>query len=199
VNLFCRQLGELLEALGIGSASLVGLSMGGAIAASYAAGQPGVVRRLVLIDPAGAQGVPISRWVRIFRFPVVGDILFGALLGAGLIWAAGSGHLEHSAVAALKKAVSDQLRIRGSRSALLSTARNGMLGDFLDVYGRLHKLHIPVLIVWGREDRIVPIAQSARLRAALPEAEFRPIDGCGHMPHFERPGHVNALLAEFLK
>ena len=57
----------------------------------------------------------------------------------------------------------------------------------------------PTLIVWGREDRIVPIAQSARLRAALPEAGFRPIDGCGHMPHFERPGHVNALLAEFLK
>jgi len=55
-----------------------------------------------------------------------------------------------------------------------------------------------VLLIWGQEDRMVPFETSEQVLAAMPQAEFHPIDDAGHIPHYEKPDVVNPLLIEFL-
>jgi pimeloyl-ACP methyl ester carboxylesterase len=83
--------------------------------------------------------------------------------------------------------------------AMLSSIRNGMLDSFLDVYKRVGKTNIPVLLFWGRNDLTVPLVHSNDICAAIPHLEFHLIENCGHIPHYERPEQVNPLLLEFLR
>ncbi|MDA1082759.1 MAG: hypothetical protein O2973_14050 [Gemmatimonadetes bacterium] len=57
----------------------------------------------------------------------------------------------------------------------------------------------PVLVMWGKQDRTVPIERSAALLAALPRATFVPIDSAGHLPHWEQPASTHGALLEFLR
>jgi pimeloyl-ACP methyl ester carboxylesterase len=56
----------------------------------------------------------------------------------------------------------------------------------------------PALVVWGREDRIVPVHRSAALARAIPHARLRIVERCGHIAMLEQPGEFNRHLAEFL-
>jgi hypothetical protein len=62
----------------------------------------------------------------------------------------------------------------------------------------LERIRQPVLAVWGREDRIVPMYRSAVLARAIPHAELRIVDRCGHIAMLEQPGEFNRHVAEFL-
>ena len=57
----------------------------------------------------------------------------------------------------------------------------------------------PVLMVWGREDKITPFAQLEVAVAVLPAAEFLPVDKAGHAAQYERPETVNPAVVEFLR
>lgn len=197
-GLFDRQLGELLSALRIERASLVGLSMGACIAATYSAEHSSAVIKLVLIDPAGAAAVRLPAWLDVVEWPIVGNLVVGIIAESAASRATGSRAVGKGIPTGLRHAAQQQMRIRGTRRALLSTARCGMLGDHLDAYSRVGKLGTPTLVLWGREDRIVSFAQADLLRTAMPGAQFRAIDRCGHLPHLERPQHVNSILVEFL-
>jgi pimeloyl-ACP methyl ester carboxylesterase len=60
-------------------------------------------------------------------------------------------------------------------------------------------LNKPALLIWGRNDKTVPLEHSKDLLTALPGVEFHIIEGCGHIPHFEKPELTNLLLFEFLR
>jgi pimeloyl-ACP methyl ester carboxylesterase len=74
-----------------------------------------------------------------------------------------------------------------------------MLDSFLDVYERIGKLNIPVLLFWGRQDHTVPFNHSEILRAAMPNLEIHALEDCGHIPHYEKPEVVNPIMLRFLK
>jgi pimeloyl-ACP methyl ester carboxylesterase len=57
----------------------------------------------------------------------------------------------------------------------------------------------PVLLVWGRQDRILPIAGSDSVRAAIPQTVFVPVDSAGHLPHIEQADTVAARVIGFLR
>ncbi|MEA2008479.1 MAG: alpha/beta hydrolase, partial [Chloroflexota bacterium] len=80
-----------------------------------------------------------------------------------------------------------------------STMRNGMLGDFSETYRQVGELDLPVLLLWGEDDKTVPFAHSQYVMNAIPQVEFQPIPEAGHIPHYERPGVVNPLLVGFLE
>jgi pimeloyl-ACP methyl ester carboxylesterase len=92
-----------------------------------------------------------------------------------------------------------QMSYKGFKRAILSSLRNGMLDDFLDLYKELGKQHRPVLLLWGREDQTVPFDHSQFAREAMPQAEFHGIRRAGHIPHYERPEAVNPILIDFLQ
>jgi pimeloyl-ACP methyl ester carboxylesterase len=92
-----------------------------------------------------------------------------------------------------------QMKYKGFKRAILSTMRSGILGDKLDVYERVGMQARDVLLVWGREDETVPFEHSAQLVEAIPQVKFYPIDGAGHVPHYEKAAEVNPLIVAFYK
>lgn len=57
---------------------------------------------------------------------------------------------------------------------------------------------VPVLLVWGKQDRTVPIEFSSVVREAIPTLRYEPIDSAGHLPHIEQAAEVRAIMLDFL-
>ena len=200
IDLFVRQLGDLVDALRFAHPfSLVGLSLGGPVAATYSVQHPERVKKLVLIDPAGAQAIDNSLTVRVAKTPVVGELLFGQIGSSRMINSVASNFFDPVLVEHFQSRYRVQMQYKGFMRAILSTMRNGMLGQFRDVYQRLGKMHQPVLLFWGRDDNTIPFRHSDDLRALIPAIEFHAIENCGHTPHYEKPDEVNPILLKFLK
>ena len=81
---------------------------------------------------------------------------------------------------------------------MLSTLRHMDMNNMVDTYKRIGEQDRPTLLIWGRKDHVLPFANSASVMAAIPHAEFHPIDGAGHNLNYENPELVNPVLVEFL-
>jgi 2-hydroxy-6-oxonona-2,4-dienedioate hydrolase len=64
--------------------------------------------------------------------------------------------------------------------------------------GTLGRADMPVLIVWGKQDRLIPVAYAAGLKAEFPRAEIRVLDGCGHVPMADCPEAFDREVVPFL-
>jgi pimeloyl-ACP methyl ester carboxylesterase len=200
IDLFVRQLGDLLGALGFTEpVSLAGLSTGGPITAAYMARFPERVKKLVLIDPVGAKPFALSRVLKVAAMPVLGETIIGLLGTRGMSRVIASDFADRNFAAQVSERYRVQMKFKGFKRAILSTIRNNMLESFLDIYARIGKMGKPVLLFWGLHDRTVPFQHSEVLRAAMPQVEFQAIEDCGHIPHCENPGRVNAILQRFLR
>jgi pimeloyl-ACP methyl ester carboxylesterase len=197
--LYLEQLQQLLDALRVSNVDLIGLSMGGPIAAAFAVDFPERVRRLVLIAPIAAEPIDLGVFYRVAVLPGIGDRLFGLVGNQTLLQRIGADFFDQSHVDEFRERYYPQMEFRGFRRAILSTVRNGMLAGFEAVYSRLGQLDKRVLLIWGEADQTVPFEHSRRLRRLLPGAEFMALAGCGHIPHFERPELVNPRLVAFLQ
>lgn len=199
----------VLDALGEpGAVALVGNSMGGAAALRFALAHPGRTARVVAVAPAGlGQGVPV--WWRMLS----GQLLSLRLLMAGL----------EMVPAAIVEAVARQIYLRlvihdpttvdvetleriaaryRSRRDLEDLYRHGKLlvaeltsGALLD---EVEELAIPLLVVWGRQDRLIPVTHGRVLAETVPGAILRVLESCGHCPQVERPDLLVPLLISFL-
>ncbi|MFZ5818654.1 MAG: alpha/beta fold hydrolase [Chloroflexota bacterium] len=200
IDLFCKQLRDLLDILGFDSpVSLVGLSMGGPVAATFTARFPQRVRKLVLIDPAGARPVSLPWGLRAATLPGVGELAIGLFGSVALLRDVASGVFGPDLVAEFQRRYRVQMKYKGFRRALLSTMRHGMLGDFSAAYRRVGESGIPVLLFWGESDATLSFSCSQDILAAIPKTNFQPIPDCGHTPHYEKPEEVNPRLLEFLE
>jgi pyruvate dehydrogenase E2 component (dihydrolipoamide acetyltransferase) len=176
-------------ALGVQRLHLVGHSLGGAVALAFAAAHPGRVASLTLIAPAGLgtdiSGDFIGGFIRAQRRREMQEVL--ALL-------------VHDPALVSRQMVEDVLRYKrldGVQNALEAIAA----AWFPD--GRqagadpaaIAKLAVPTQIIWGREDRIIPLAHAEALADRVP---IHVIDGAGHLPHMEKAGEVNRLIAGFM-
>lgn len=195
---FVRQLDELLQALDLPRVALIGLSMGGPIVAGFTARFPERVSRLVLIDVAGVRALRLPLYLRLGLLPGVGELALALAGGERLVRGAAADFFDPQLVQAFQERYRQQMRYRGFLRALLSTLRCGMLGDFSDLYRKISALKLPVLVVWGRQDTTVPYEHAAILQQLIPQARLVTVEGCGHIPHYEKPQIVNPLLLEFL-
>lgn len=196
---FVRQLRELIEALSLPQVALIGLSMGGPIVAGFTAEHPKWVRRLVLIDVAGARPLRLPWHLRLGLIPGVGEIALALSGGERLVHGAASDFFDPQWVKTFQERYRIQMRYRGFLRALLSTLRSGMLGNFSHLYRQIGTLTLPTLIVWGRQDTTIPYAHALELQRLIPQARLVTIEECGHIPHYEKPAMVNPILIEFLR
>lgn len=195
--LYDRQLRGLLDALGCtGPVNLVGLSMGGAIAVGFTAQHPERVRALALLAPAGFP-IPASRMFWMMRIPGLGEWLFDRFGEKLIVGGLAKDFRVREKVQELEARYRVQMQYQGFKRALLSTLRHGPISTMVDAYRVVGKQACPVLLSWGRDDHTVPFALSEKVRAAIPRAEFYPIDNAGHAVHYEKPEIVNPLLAGF--
>ncbi len=198
-DLFDRQLGDLLDALGISQpVHLLGLSMGGIIVANFTDRHPERVQKLGFIDPAGF-ALNFSLTLRLVTLPGIGEVLFSLFGDSTLLKGMASDFFTADLVSEFLESYKPQMKYKGFKRAILSTMRSGILGDKLDVYKRVGMQARDVLLVWGREDETVPFEYSAQLVEAIPQVQFYPIDGAGHVPHYEKAAEVNPLIITFYK
>jgi pimeloyl-ACP methyl ester carboxylesterase len=65
--------------------------------------------------------------------------------------------------------------------------------------GRLHRIRIPTLVLWGAADRVASPDYGRALAAAIPGAQFETIEGAGHFPHLEQPGALARRIVDFVE
>ena len=193
--LFDRQILDLLDALHVPKADLAGLSMGGPIAAGFANRHPERVRRVVLIGPGWLSGARLPLGL---RAPLLGEYNMAVTLAPGLPNGQWKDFLHPERYPRYLDPYHEQMQYHGFRRAILRTLRNYVAKDSTGEYSTLGKSGKPVLLVWGKYDKDVPFAISDTVRAAVPQAEFLPVEDAAHIPHFEHPELVNPVIAEFL-
>ncbi|MBI2889928.1 MAG: alpha/beta fold hydrolase [Nitrospirae bacterium] len=199
-DLYARQVIDLMDSLGIERADLIGQSMGGGTAMVVAARWPQRVRSLILVDPAGLPN-PLPLTGRIFGLQGVGEFLV-ALPGRSVFKKNLQDFWFHDASRVTDEyvdAVIRPFRITGSTRTILNILRTLDFGSLEGEVRTLAGHHIPTLVVWGREDRAVPLPIGEKLHHSLPGSQFFVVDGAGHSPHEEKPEIVHPRLIEFLK
>jgi len=190
--LFLRQIDELIERLDLDApVDLVGLSMGGAVVMHYAAERPSRVRRVVLLDPA----------YKASAAPVLPEWLGAYTLAISLIPGMPDGQLTDFLYPDNYPDWVDRYRVQmqyhGFRRAIISTIYHFATEDHLAAYGRVGELGIPVKLIWGVEDRTVPIVGADTVKRVL-DVDFLPVQEAGHLPHIEKASLVNPEIVEFL-
>jgi pimeloyl-ACP methyl ester carboxylesterase len=188
---------DALGALGVRQCDLLAHSFGGAVAIELATAVPALVRRLVLVDPViFPLELPLSG--RMAILPRLGPVLWKQLyrraeLRRYLMRVFSTPELLD------ERAVDvywDRLGREGGREAayamLLQMTRLDPLG------ARLPRVEAPTLVVWGDRDALMPVDTGERLVEALPHAELRVVEGCGHAVPEERPDALLELVRAHL-
>ena len=189
----------LLDTLGADMAVLVGHSAGGTIAVLTALRHPERVEALVLVAPAIYHGGGTPGWVRpLLRIPQVGHL--GPLLVRSIITRAEG--ILRIAWHDVDKITSEVMA--GYKKPLQAANWDRALWEFtlasrpLDLPDQLDEITIPVLVITGDDDRIVPTDQSVRLADELLNAELVVVPECGHLPQEETPDQFLQAVTDFL-
>lgn len=198
-QLFDRQLLELLSALKIREpADLVGSSMGGAISVIFAARHPEKARKLLLIAPAGYPvNLPLAG--RVVHLPVVGDYLTYAFGNPIMLRGFKNYFSKMDKLSTFSEKYRQQTQYTGLKRAMMSTLRNFNLDDQKKAYEAVGKQGRQVMLIWGRDDKIIPFSNNEMIRAVIRDVDFHAVDAAGHVPHYEAPEKVNPLMVEFMK
>ncbi|MDQ6829450.1 MAG: alpha/beta hydrolase [Gemmatimonadota bacterium] len=195
-SLFDRQVTGLLDSLRIaGPVDVMGLSMGGMVAANFAARHPERTRTLTLIDPAAAH----SSTPLMIRVPLVGTYIFQTMAVPTMADGQFGDFAEPKRFPDWADKYRPQMRYRGFGRALRSTGINSARVDPDSLYSSVGKLTMPVLLIWGKLDTTVPFDLSANVRRDIPRAEFHPIEHAAHLPNVERASEVNPIILAFLQ
>jgi len=198
-ELYDRQLVDLLDALDFPRPiALAGLSMGGGIVARFTQRRPRQVRSLLLLDPAG---LPMDGgWqLKLVRTPVIGDWIMKLLGDRILVAGLEKDFNEPGDLSAYIEQYKVQMQFPGFKRALLSTMRSDVLTNASDAFAAIGKTNLPVLLIWGEKDDVVPFHLSEQLRQLIPQAEFHAIPDARHLPHREKPELVTPILLDFLR
>jgi pimeloyl-ACP methyl ester carboxylesterase len=196
---------DLLLSLGHERATLVGHSLGGGVAMQLAYQYPEMIERLVLLS-SGGLGPEVSPVLRAAALP--GADLFisvtagpgrrvGSVFGRGLAAIGLRPNADVTEVARGYAALQDADR----RAAFLDTLRAvvGIGGQRVAAGDRLYLAEaVPVLIVWGARDSIIPVRHGEDAHRAIPGSRLEVFEDVGHMPQLEAPGRLIAVLERFL-
>jgi pimeloyl-ACP methyl ester carboxylesterase len=180
---------ELMDALDIPSAVLIGNSAGGTVAALTALTYPERVDALVLVDAAIYTGGGTPRWIRpLLNTPQMrhlGPLIARRIRDWGRDFGRSAWHDPDEIPPEFWEGYLTPLRAENWDRALwelTSASRSSDLSEHLD------DLTLPVLVITGDDDRIVPTEQSIRLAEELPNAQLVVLEACGHIPQEECPG-----------
>jgi pimeloyl-ACP methyl ester carboxylesterase len=86
----------------------------------------------------------------------------------------------------------------GGRHALLQTARQCIPPNVDNLLIQLGKIAVPTLIIWGRNDKVIPVIGGELLHQLIPNSILEIIEECGHIPQEEKPDETVALISRFL-
>ncbi len=181
-----RILLDFLDSVGLKQVDLGGWSMGGAIVQHVAFDHPERIRRLMLFDSAGLYVLPA--WdTRLFTpaTPAELDQLDALLMPNPPQW---PGFVAR-----------DILRVSDHRAWIIRRALGTMLTGKDATDSLLPQLKMPVLLVWGAADRIIPLSQAETMHKLVPQSELDVFAGCGHLAPGACAAQIAPKVVEFLK
>jgi pimeloyl-ACP methyl ester carboxylesterase len=191
----------LMDALGVEKAVLVGNSAGGGVAVAFALRYPERVESLILVDPGvgGGGGGPFPAWL----LPIM-DTPQMRRLGPLLVRS-----ISTTGDDAIRQAWSDPSRvtdeiIAGYRTPLKSNNWDRALYEFSfapsypQLRPQLSALHLPVLVIVGKDDHIIRVDYMTAIASEIPGAQLTILPGCGHVPHEECPQVFMNTVLDFL-
>jgi pimeloyl-ACP methyl ester carboxylesterase len=198
---------DLLAALGHDRVSLVGHSLGGGIALQFAYQFPERVERLALVC-SGGLGKEVSVFLRAATLPGA-ELVLPLLAGSWVRQGAGRvGALLARARVTLPAGLEEclvgfgSLGDRSTREAFVHTARSVLdpAGQRVDARDRLYlAADLPLFVVWGRKDAIIPVAHGLALADSVPGTTLEVFEQSGHFPHLTEPARLAAVLGRWLR
>lgn len=189
----------LMDALGVEKATLVGNSAGGTVSMLAALKYPERIESLILVDPAVYAGGGAPAWIRPLlgtpQFDHIGPLFARQLQAQGTEFLKTAWHDPSKITTEIFEGYQKPLQVENWDRALwfltVSSNESGLADKVKD-------FNLPILVITGDDDRIVPTEQSLRLADELPNAELAVIVQCGHVPHEECPGEFMQAVQDFL-
>lgn len=205
ISAYARILDGLLETLGVDAATVVGNSMGGFVSTELAIAYPQRVERLVLISAAGVstyrnrQAERLEPYLRRLA-PMVA--VYTGWTAARSDWVARRPGLRNLTLGLVTRHPSrlpaalaaEQLRGAGKPGFMQALRANI---DY-PIKERLPEIACPTLIVWGDEDKVIPVGDASVFEELIPRSRKVIFEGTGHLAMIERPEAFNELLSEFM-
>ena len=191
----------LMDQLGVEKAILVGNSAGGTVAVQTALAHPERVERLILVDAAIYEGerrqsALLSWLMQTPQARRLGPLFVRRIQDWGRDFAASAWHDPSQITPAIWEGYTKPLKAENWDRALWEfTAASRAL----NLAERLDELTLPVLVISGDDDRIVPTENSLRLAQDIPQARLVIVPACGHVPHEEHPDQFMNAIKEWLK
>ena len=199
VDYFLTQLRDLLDFFGIdGPVTIVGYSMGGALATAFAAEEGMRIKGLVLMASAGLLPVYATPRDRVWTLPVVGDWLTAVAGGWSLRRELAGESVAPTVIPDLTSKLAAETRRRGYLPSLLSSRRHVLAQTMDDDHRAIADYRIPVLGIWGREDGVIPLAAMGRLAELNPDAHHVELARATHNFPQTHPTKVGEALKAFL-
>ena len=196
---------DFLQLLGIERATVVGQSFGGGVAMQFAYQFPEMCERLVLVD-AGGLGREVNWMLRLVTLPAaeyVMPVLFPSLVrdwGNSVARFLGDRGIRNARAAEMWRSYTS-LTEADNRQAFVRTMRAVIDpgGQAVSAIDRLYlAARTPTLIVWGDQDKMIPVVHAYKAHEAIPNSRLEIMEGVGHFPHVEQPTRFAEILTDFL-
>ncbi len=196
---------DLLLALGHERATLLGHSLGGGVAMQFSYQFPEVTERLILVS-SGGLGPEVSPILRAAALPGAGAFIgvtagLGSTVGTTIARGLAAVGLRPSPDVAEVARGYASLVDRQRRAAFIATLRGvvGTGGQLVQASDRLYLAEeIPVLIIWGERDPIIPVAHGQGAHEAIPGSHLEVFEGVGHLPQLESPARFVSVVERFI-
>jgi pimeloyl-ACP methyl ester carboxylesterase len=189
---------DFMDALGIEKAILIGNSAGALIASETYFQHPERVTGLILVDPAlkGQSISPIIRWLmNTPQMDRIGPLLSRQILSRGDDFIRTAWHDPSSINMDIMNGYHKPLQMYGWDIGLWEFTK----ADKVNVLAKAGQFKIPVLIITGSDDRIIPTKNSIELYRWIPGAELTVIEGAGHVPQEEKPEEFINAVTSFVR
>lgn len=184
VATFVDFLYAFMQTQNTGKATLVGNSFGGWIALDFALQHPGMLEKLVLVDSAGLA------WLR-----PVPELNPSSLAATRTLVESVFYDKKMVSDAAVQQVFTDRMR-NNDGYTIQRTVAGFATPQFEDA--KLGAIHVPTLVMWGRQDELIPLASGEKLRDGISGAKLVVFEQCGHVPQIEKSAEFNHALLEFL-
>ncbi len=197
--LYTSQLLAFMDALEIPKASLVGQSMGGGVTINFTIAHRERVDKIVLVDAAGLPN-PLPIMGRISNLPLVGELMYSVnnnllrktALGTSFL------HNKHLITDDYFETVTRFHKIKGTNKVMLEVTRRQFFDTLTTEIHQLGDLNVPTLIIWGREEKAIPLATGQKMHQILKGSRLEIFDQAGHCPQDDQPDLFNQMALDFL-